>query len=802
MPVSPSRPEVVLTIRTLEVFRRISLRCPRLGIQAFVRALCDIHHVPPRPYLSVQFTVAFDLYLALRRAADKRVQVALGRDAPNWRLKNACPSCTYKLEGEPELLIPTLVTIDGNNSLSRFWRRAREEVGEDGSTIPGESRERQDDRPPPGDRYLPREEVDEWSRENLAELMKTFPPPEEEDEDEDESGCSERWQNMKEDVTARAYGMYDETGIFPALCRHGFCLIIVDMIKSGELAQYGYAVAAHLMRTLGPMGLGYDIGCKFAKMVRAHPTLASLARDTDFRALVGAFHGAGHNRKCQTRNLTMYVPGVGTEPLEGCEIFFSKSNNLASTTRYATRFHRQQAIVSYLDHADTCDAYQGLCMCPLTLKDDSNTSLALLLASKYRNALKIKKTLPALQQTMDKMGVPNRDVFETWLEAERRFLDALSKEPLEETLQMEYLQKLIILEEHEERMRVVLANVPPEIPASCQTTYDTAVKETRRIETQRRHALELHSKSLAVVQDLEYRLRITPRWVRGSPEWEATEKMVQNRRYQRALDHLEGLVVARMFELTKVNMSGTGYKLRKHIAKALQSRSKAVKAAIERYNSAAMAMSPPRTTLTWEEVVEYAFLADFDLLRDGREDIRDEPWAQPSGRAAMDQHFKLLRADEEIIRLNVEIPRLVTHMVDEEAFLVYHETRLADEGNAALAHQVRLQRVERGRFNALHMERLVKLGKTPGFTASLVPGVSVSKERRVPDDNLNGEDAHMAPPAASPLPAMRPVATPPANEPKEDDGDDGEQEIVAARAYEHIVRIAHDPEGPRPDPPS
>ncbi|KAJ7113683.1 hypothetical protein C8R43DRAFT_1091391 [Mycena crocata] len=770
MPVSPSRPEVVLTIRTLEVFRRMSLRCPRLGIQAFVRALCDIHHVPPRPYLSIQFTVAFDLYLALRTAADKRVQVALGRDAPNWRLKNACPSCTYKLEGEPELLIPILGTIDGNNSLSRFWRRAREEVGEDGDTIPGKSRERQDDRPPPGDRYLPREEVEKWSRENLAELMKAFPPPEEEGGEEDDSGCSERWQNMKEDVTARAYGMYDETGIFPALCRHGFCLIIVDMIKSGELAQYGYAVAAHLMRVLGPMGLGYDIGCKFAKMVRAHPTLASLARDTDFRALVGAFHGAGHNRKCQTRNLTMYVPGVGTEPLEGCEIFFSKSNNLASTTRYATRFHRQQAIVSYLDHADACDAYQGL---------------SLLLASKYRNALKIKKTLPALQQTMDKMGIPNREVFETWLDAERQFLDALSKEPLEETLQMEYLQKLIILEEHD-----------------CQTTYDAAVKETRRIETQRRHALELHGKSLAVVQDLEYRLRITPRWVHGSSEWEATEKLVQNRRYQRALDHLEGLVVARMFELTKVNMSGTGYKLRKHIAKALQSRSKAVKAAIERYNSAAMAMSPPRTTLTWEEVVEYAFLADFDLLRDGREDIRDEPWAQPSGRAAMDQHYKLLRADEEIIRLDVEIPRLVTHMVDEEAFLVHHERRLADEGNAALAHQVRLHRVERGRFNALHMERLVKLSKTPGFTASLVPGVSVSKERHVPDDYLNGEDAHMAPPTASTLPAMRPVATPPANEPKEDDGDDGEQEIVAAQAYEHIVRIAHDPDGPRPDAPS
>jgi hypothetical protein len=40
---------------------------------------------------------------------------------------------------------------------------------------------------------------------------------------------------MKEDVTARAYGMYDETGFFPCLCRHSFVLVAVDMVKSGEL---------------------------------------------------------------------------------------------------------------------------------------------------------------------------------------------------------------------------------------------------------------------------------------------------------------------------------------------------------------------------------------------------------------------------------------------------------------------------------------------------------------------------------------------------------------------------------------
>jgi hypothetical protein len=71
--------------------------------------------------------------------------------------------------------------------------------------------------------------------------------------------------------------------------------------------------------------------------------------------------------------------------------------------------------------------------------------------------------------------------------------------------------------------------------------------------------------------------------------------------------------------------------LRKHITKVLQSGSKAVKNAIMKYNEIAESMTPPKLTLSWDEVVEYAFLADFDLLREGREDICGELWTQPAG---------------------------------------------------------------------------------------------------------------------------------------------------------------------------
>jgi hypothetical protein len=231
IPVSPFIPTAVITIRALEVYRVARLRCPRLGIQAFVRTLCDIHGVAPRQWLAAQFSVAFDVYLAIRTAVDRRVQVALGHNTPHWRLKNACPCCLYKLEGKPFLKIPLMGTFDGNNFLSRFWLREKVELDK-GVFTPGASKERVDDRVAPGDYYLMWEDTDKWAKEGVEDLMKSFASNA---EDEEEDGCSERWQNMKEDVTSRAYGMYDKTGFFPALCRHGFVLKVVDMVRSGEL---------------------------------------------------------------------------------------------------------------------------------------------------------------------------------------------------------------------------------------------------------------------------------------------------------------------------------------------------------------------------------------------------------------------------------------------------------------------------------------------------------------------------------------------------------------------------------------
>lgn len=131
--------------------------------------------VPFRPHLSTQFSIAFDLYLATLAIVEKRIQVALGRDTPDWRLKNACPACMYKLEDEPALVFPFMGTQDGNDSLKRFHRKERNDNVSPESQA---SKERGDDREVPGDYYLSRAEVDVWAKENLDELMKGYAPEE------------------------------------------------------------------------------------------------------------------------------------------------------------------------------------------------------------------------------------------------------------------------------------------------------------------------------------------------------------------------------------------------------------------------------------------------------------------------------------------------------------------------------------------------------------------------------------------------------------------------------------------------
>ena len=169
----------------------------------------------------------------------------------------------------------------------------------------------------------------------------------------------------------------------------------------------------------------------------------------------------------------------------------------------------------------------------------------------------------------------------------------------------------------------------------------------------------------------------------------------------------------------------SGYKLRKHIGKALQAWSSAIKTALEQYNIAARALSPPRCTLTLEEVVEYTFLSNFQLLQDTCEDISQHPWASPMACLALDMYFKMCHAQEEITQLNVEIHRFVTYLQDKNLYLHTSEEQLLTS-HPTLAYQIRVLRNVREQFNSSHLQCLVETARLEGFTGTLEPGRSMN----------------------------------------------------------------------------
>jgi len=61
-----------------------------------------------------------------------------------------------------------------------------------------------------------------------------------------------------------------------------------------------------------------------------------------------------------------------------------------------------------------------------------------------------------------------------------------------------------------------------------------------------------------VVEDLERRMEVKERWTQDNAKYQDAEQHTRNRKFTHAVDELEGLVVQRIFELSKANLAGTG----------------------------------------------------------------------------------------------------------------------------------------------------------------------------------------------------------------------------------------------------
>ncbi|TFK59430.1 hypothetical protein BDN72DRAFT_905854 [Pluteus cervinus] len=728
---SPDKPTLAFSFSVFELYRQLHRVCPRLSIQGFCKALDHLHHVPVSSHLPTQFSLAYDCYLEILRNVDSIVDDAMNYTKESWFAEHVCPPCLYKLEDEPDSKFSLLAAMDGNVSLKLFSSDVRAGMPLDDDR---ESRT--------GGRWLRPAFVDQF-RDEVANSKKkplnltpsgTAPtvagpstsqpsdPQAHKEGDGDQvlfddfdskdntdtiNTCVERWRNAGPESRKKMFALFAVSGIFVTVCRHGHVLLICDMIRSGELMKYPIAHVQALMNRYGSdIGLGYDIWCQLIKTLRKS-SLAETVKAHNVDGVVPAFHGYAHNRLCQLSWHPLYKDGTGIEDFEECERTFSKSNELAGVTRLATPFHRHQQINEHFHFHDL----------------DKYAAAGTFIYQNYVQALHWIHVDGALLATLED-EFSKKYNYDELLQEEKAYLISLQTEPPEYLQDIEYLERLIKLQDYKiaadeankERLDLDRKVIYLGLSGNKITTIKARATATFTWWT------EFHEKVCAY----EEQNNIETRWTPDSVEWVKTSKYMTERKYHLAVDNLERLYVQRMLELTKLGLSGIGYKLREHIGKALKARAEAIRNALTAYNSAAKILDPPREQLTWKRLMEIGGLSEFDLLRDTRHDVRKAVWTNPRIREAMNFHFCVKHAIEERDRLNIEIRRLITYMLDQEHdFRRAYVSKLGSDSSSAA--EIKLRWEFATRVNASIAKVIARTSQLTGFTGSLTPGSRVGR---------------------------------------------------------------------------
>ncbi|KZV93713.1 hypothetical protein EXIGLDRAFT_673831 [Exidia glandulosa HHB12029] len=710
LPCTPQVPSVAISLALLDWYYRLRRHAPRLGVQQFVKALCDMHDRPYQRYLRDQFALAFDTFLAIRREVDARVRDLLQRSAPHWRVKNSCPPCRYKLDDEPVLLIPAMIGSDGNFALKRSAAAGSADARTFASDykIEDESIDLYANEVPKRTRVTPvhgeNAKVDDVTVEELEESG-------EPGDDAAPTPCVLRWKAAKAEQNKTAPDMFEQTGIYVAICRHGMVLYYCEIRKSGELAKYPLGTYARVMEAgLTPLTAASDIGCALQGTLMRSPMLGALAKAKGLQVRMNSFHGYGHNRLCQVTEHPLYIEGFGLEDLEICERFFSASNHVAGQVRHASHFHYSQFIDMFMQTWDE-EKYAALSsfLC-------GNAIQAYEIVDDYKPVLDEFKRLHNLTDV----------AIEAWRFEEKAYLESLKAEPSEDVFAMDYVEALIELQETKSVAADALVMLESGfIVVGAEDLANAGSAEIAKRMTKKRKARAAYISALANVETLERILKVEVQWSPESDAYKVTLEKIRLRDYMRAVDHLEFLLLQRVFELSKTHALGTGYKMREAISKNIKSRSKAIANAVKKYNTAAAAVVPPAPSVDFSKLMEWTELQEFDLLRMSRRgDVREREWAKPANRELAQKYYKVKRAQEEIQRCEIELHRLVTAIHDEEAELDRVHGQLLERAHPLAGEVARISRRRSG-VNAQHIARIVRLAALPGmarFARCLVPG--------------------------------------------------------------------------------
>ncbi|KZT10313.1 uncharacterized protein LAESUDRAFT_755820 [Laetiporus sulphureus 93-53] len=332
----------------------------------------------------------------------------------------------------------------------------------------------------------------------------------------------------------------------------------------------------------------YDIGCGFEETIK-RSSLSPEWQQLLCCMIINTFHGYTHNYACQTKNHPNIIEGTDLEDSETFEHVFSASNSLAPVTRYVSAYRRHVYIDEYFHQWD----------------DEKYVSLSTMIYNNYIQALNIiEMESIAVVESMQSLDVKKEDLVQ-WHAEEHCYFQTLRQEPLWDVYAVAYVEKLqewqSICAQVETDAGLFLTSIPSDYTFISLTAgnvdYYAEVSHTQKLETRRRYLEERECTLLHDLLAMEVQMNISQRWQLTDDKYVKTAKYVAMCTYHHALNNLQQLVVQRLFELHKLNLSQTAYRARTHIVKSLQARCKAIRHAVKAYNTAALTIDPPRPML-------------------------------------------------------------------------------------------------------------------------------------------------------------------------------------------------------------
>ncbi|KZT58731.1 hypothetical protein CALCODRAFT_432213, partial [Calocera cornea HHB12733] len=288
-------------------------------------------------------------------------------------------------------------------------------------------------------------------------------------------------------------------------------------------------------------------------------SLASLDKCMD---TIGPDIGYGYDIGC-SHSATVFQSSIGEKAQDRrLRFFVGAFHGYAHNRRCQLAFHPRIQTVAGLEDFETCEWIFSQQNHTARLFRHGSRFHRDFLYKNYRQALEIMKDVGPVVQTMfSSLGLSELDV-ERFLNAERAYLQSLEKEPDMDQTAFRYLETLRMLREEES----------VHIPSSL-------------------FLLEF----MRGVQD-------------------EARAVSYSRMGQHDTRQLEQPDHSRAGPLAFPNLY-SGYAMRTSIARALSTRSVAIRNALDTYNRLAVTMNPPRPVLQFDTVLEYAFLSDFSILR-------------------------------------------------------------------------------------------------------------------------------------------------------------------------------------------